>query len=98
MTTLRIEEAGLDMTHLPYEYGEAERSCHFIDHLLNGLLSSNRCIRSLAHFASAPLHPSVFHNLRTQPTQLRTVVLRASIQYGLRGRFNEPIRWSSTAT
>ena len=99
MTTLKVEESGLDMTKVPAEDGEAERSCHFIDYMLNSLLSSSDvCIRSLVHLASASLHPSTFHNLRTQPTQLRTLVLRASIQYGLRGRFNEPTQWSSATT
>ena len=98
MTKLRVEEAGLDITQVPAGDGEEERSRHFIDYMLNSVLSDgNIFIKSFAHIASASLHSSVFHNLRSQPTQLRTVELRASIQYGLRGRFNEPNRWSSAA-
>lgn len=98
LTTLRVEEAGLDMTKVPAD-GEVERGCYFIDHMLNSLLSSgSMSIRSLVHRGSTSFHSTVFHNLRTQPTQLRTLVLRASIQYGLRGRFNERTRWSSAAT
>ena len=97
LSMLRVEEAGIDMTMVP-GYDEAERGLHFIDHTLNSLLSSDSIqIQSLAHICSASLHPSVFHTLRTQPTQLRTLIFRASIQYGLRGLFNEPTQWSSAA-
>ena len=83
ITTLRVEEAGLDITKVPAD-AEAERGCYFIDHMLNSLLSNgSMSIRSLVHRGSTSLHSTVFHNLRTQPTQLRTLVLRASIQYGL---------------
>ena len=98
ITTLRVEEAGLDMTKVP-AFDEEARSCHFVDYMLNSLLSSgSMSIRSFAHLGSTSLHSTVFHNLRTQPTHLRTLVLRSSIQYGLRERFNEPTRWSSAAT
>jgi len=99
MTSLKVEEAGLDITQVPADDGEADRSCRFIDYMLNNLLSNdNMGIRSFAHIASTSLHPSVFHNLRTRPTRLRTVELRGSIQYGLRGEFNEPDRWFTAAT
>jgi hypothetical protein len=99
VTTLRAEEAGINMTNVPAGYDEAERSRHFVDHMLNGLLcSGNIHLKSLAHISSASFHPSVLGNLRTQPTQLRTLLLRSSIQYDLRDCFNEPTQWSSAAT
>lgn len=98
MSKLRVEEAGIDMTKVPC-HDEAERSHHFVDYMLNSLLSSGSIyIQSFAHISSSSLHPSVFHTLRTQPTQLRTVMLRSSIQYGLREHFNGPTQWSSAAT
>jgi hypothetical protein len=99
VSKLRVEEAGVDMTSVPAGYEETERSRRFIDYMLNSFIScGNTQVKSLAHIASATLHPSVFHNLRTQPTQLRTLVFRASIQYNLRDWFNEPTQWSSAAT
>jgi hypothetical protein len=98
ISMLRVEEAGIDMKRVP-GYDEAEHSLHFVDYMLNSLLSSDSIhIQSLAHISSSSLHPSVFHTLRTQPTQLRTLIFRASIQYGLRGLFNEPTQWSSAGT
>jgi len=80
-------------------YDDAERSLHYVDFMLSRLLSAdNITIQSLTHISSSPLHPSVFHALRTQPSQLRALEFRASIQYGLRERFNEPIQWASAAT
>ena len=97
MSKLRVEEADIDMTKVPC-HDEADRSHHFVDYVLNSLLSSGSIhIQSLAHISSSSLHSSVFHTLRTQPTQLRTLMLRSSIQDGLRGAFNEPTQWSSAA-
>ena len=99
MTTLRVEEAGLDVNNVPADDGKAAHDWHFIDYMLNNLLSSvNMDLRSLTHLGSTSLHSTVLHTLRTQPTRLRTLALRGSIQYGLRGRFNEQTRWSSAAT
>ena len=98
MSMLRVEEAGIDMTEVP-GYDEAERSPHFVDHMLISLLSSDSThIQSLAHISSSSLHPSAFHALCTQPTRLRALMLRASIQYNLREPFNGPTQWSSAAT
>ena len=98
MSKLRVEEAGIDMTEVPSD-NEAERSYHFVDHLLNSLLSSDRIhIQYFDHISSSSLHPTVFQTLRTQPTQLRTLMLRSSIQYDLREPFNGPSQWSSAAT
>ena len=98
MSMLRVEEAGIDMTKVP-GYDEAERSPHFVDYMLDSLLSNDSIyIQSLAHISSSSLHPSVFHTLRTQPTRLRTLMFRASIQYDIRELFNEPTQWSSAAT
>jgi len=99
MTKLLVEEAGLDMTKVPAGDGEVERSSHFVNLMLNSLLASGSItIRSFAHRASVSLHPSVFDSLRTRPTQLRTLVFRASIQYSLRDSFNELTQWSSAGT
>ena len=98
MSKLRVEEGDIDMTEVP-SYVEAERSHHFVDHLLNSLMSSDSIhIQSFAHISSSSIHPTVFHTLRTQPTQLRILTLRSSIQYGLRELFNGPSQWSSAAT
>ncbi len=98
MSRLRVEEADIDMTEVP-GYDEAERSHHFVDHVLNSLLSSDSIhIQYFDHISSSSLHPTVFRTLRTQPTQLRTLTLRSSIRYGLRELFNEPSQWSSSAT
>ena len=98
MSMLRVEEAGIDMTMVP-GYDEAEHSLHFVDNMLNSILCSNSIhIHSLVHIASASLHSTVFHTLRTHPTRLRTLIFRASIQYSLRELFNEPTQWSSAAT